>query len=332
MSTNGSTSQAPKYDVVGIGNAIVDVISNVDENFIHTHDLTKGAMTLIDAERASNLYEMMPPGLESSGGSAANTIAGVASFDRKVSYVGKVRDDQLGEVFAHDIRAAGVHYDLPPATQGPPTARCLIQVTPDAERTLNTFLGVSALLEPDDIDETLMADAEVVFCEGYLWDVESAKQAIRVAMDAAHRAGRIVSLTLSDSFCVERHRQEWLELIDERVDLLFGNEREVATLFEADDFDMNAARLAEIVDIGCITQSERGSTIVNGSDRIVIAPEPVPVAVDTTGAGDLYAAGFLAGFTGGADLGRSGRMASIAAAEAIGHIGARPSVPLTTLV
>jgi sugar/nucleoside kinase (ribokinase family) len=332
VSTNGSTPQAPKYDVVGVGNAIVDVICNVDDQFIDAHDLTKGAMTLIDAARAADLYELMPPGLESSGGSAANTTAGVASFNRKVGYVGKVRNDQLGEVFAHDIRSAGVDYDLAPATDGPPTARCLIQVTADAQRTMNTFLGISALLDPSDIDETLMADAAVVYCEGYLWDVDSAKQAIRLAMTAARRAGRLVSMTLSDSFCVERHREEWLDLIDGQVDLLFGNELEIASLFESDDFDRNAARLAEIVDVACMTQSERGSTIVNGSDRIAIAAEPVSEAVDTTGAGDLYASGFLAGFTAGADLAQCGRMASIAAAEAIGHIGARPSVPLATLI
>ncbi len=327
-----SASSNPRFDVVGVGNAIVDVICHVDDDFITDHGLTKSAMTLIDADRATTLYDAMPPGLETSGGSAANTIAGIASFGGTVAYIGKVRDDQLGEVFAHDIRATGVHYDVPPASTGPPTARCLIQVTDDAERTMNTFLGISALLEPGDIDVSTVADAAIAYCEGYLWDTDSAKAAIRTAMSAAHDADRQVALTLSDSFCVERHRSEWQELIEDQVDILFGNEEEVAAFFEDDDAEQNAKRLSTLVEVACVTHGARGSTIVRGNDRIPIEAEPVPNPVDTTGAGDLYASGFLIGMARGEDLAECGRMASVAAAEAIGHIGARPRVPLSTLV
>jgi sugar/nucleoside kinase (ribokinase family) len=320
-----------RFDVVGVGNAIVDVIANVEDSFIETHGLNRASMTLIDEDRAHTLYEAMPPGIEASGGSAANTMAGLASFGSRAAYIGKVRDDQLGEVFGHDMRAAGVHYVNIAAAEGPATARCLIQVTPDAERTMNTFLGISALLEPGDIDEELVASASVLYCEGYLWDVDVAKDAIRKAMDVAGGAGRTVALTLSDSFCVERHHAEWLELIGDKVDLLFANEDEIRCLYGTDDLDRIQTAMRGHVGIACITRGSRGSSILT-ADRIVHVPvEPVAHVVDTTGAGDLYASGFLHGFSRGLPLETCGTLASLAAAEVIAHLGARPAVSLERL-
>ena len=318
------------FDVVGVGNAIVDVIASVDDDFIAAHGLHKGSMTLIDAERATALYEAMPTGIEDSGGSAANTMAGVASFGGRAAYIGKVRDDQLGEVFRHDIRATGVSYDVPYATDGPPTARCLIQVTPDAQRTLNTFLGVSSLLSPDDIDPALVASAKLVYCEGYLWDVEIAKQAIRKAMDIGHASGAKTALTLSDSFCVDRHRDEWLELIDSRVDIIFANETEICSLYEANEFSLAAEAARRDVGLAVLTRSEAGSVILTQEHTIAIDAAPAQV-VDTTGAGDAYAAGFLAALTAGKSLEISGRLGSAAAAAAIGQYGARPATDLRRL-
>jgi sugar/nucleoside kinase (ribokinase family) len=319
-------------DVVGVGNAIVDVISTVDDDFIAANDLNKGAMTLIDAERATALYASMPPGIEASGGSAANTMAGLASFGSRAAYLGKVRDDQLGEVFMHDLRAAGVGFDVAAGVDGPPTARCLIQVTPDAERTMNTFLGISAFLSPHDIDEPLVASAAITYCEGYLWDMDIAKEAIRGAMDVAAAAGRTVSLTLSDAFCVDRHRAEWLDLLADKVDLLFANESEICSLFETDDFDHAAREITDMVKISALTRSAAGSVVVAGGEQIVVPAAVVDHVVDATGAGDLYASGFLHGLANGADLARCAELGSAAAAEVISHIGARPHVPLTTLI
>jgi sugar/nucleoside kinase (ribokinase family) len=320
-----------EFDVVGVGNAIVDVIAMVDDDFIDRHGLSKGSMSLIDSERAHQLYDAMPSGIEASGGSAANTMAGIASFGGRAAYIGKVRDDQLGEVFRHDIRATGVSYEVPAAAEGPPTARCLIQVTPDAQRTLNTFLGVSSLLAPIDVDENLVASAKVVYCEGYLWDIEIAKQAIRKAMDAGRATGATTALTLSDSFCVDRHRDEWLDLLQSRVDIVFANEDEICALYQC-DWDKAATRIAEHVSIACLTRSAAGSVIVTPTERLVVAAHPCDHLVDTTGAGDLYASGFLYGYTQGLDLATCGRLASLAAAEIIGHMGARPAVPLHTLL
>ncbi|MEQ8840898.1 MAG: adenosine kinase [Acidimicrobiales bacterium] len=319
-------------DVVGVGNAIVDVISTVDDDFIAAHDLNKGAMTLIDADRATSLYAAMPPGIEASGGSAANTMAGLASLGSRSAYLGKVREDQLGEVFIHDLRAAGVGFDVPGAPEGPPTARCLIQVTPDAERTMNTFLGISAFLSPEDIDEAIVASAAITYCEGYLWDMDIAKEAIRGAMAVASDAGRTVSLTLSDAFCVDRHRAEWLELISDKVDLVFANESEICALFETDDFDRAASQIEGMVEVSALTRSAAGSVIVANGERIVVPAAPVAKVVDATGAGDLYASGFLHGLANGADLARCAELGGIAAGEVISHIGARSQVPLTTLI
>ena len=319
------------HDVVGIGNAIVDVICQTDEDFIARHELEKGAMTLIDADRATSLYDVMPPGIEASGGSAANTTVGVASFGSRAAYVGKVHADQLGEVFQHDIRAAGVSYDVPLSPDGPPTARCLIIVTPDAERTMNTYLGISSLLEPADVDEVLVASAKVVYCEGYLWDVDSAKEAILKGMRAAERADRKVALTLSDPFCVDRHRDEFLDLARNHVDILFANQAEICALYEVDDFEDAVVKVREDCEVACLTRGPKGSEIVTRDGRVAIAPWREGAVVDTTGAGDLYAAGFLHGFCAHGDLQRAGRLGSLAAGEVIGHVGPRPATSLAVL-
>ncbi len=320
-----------RFDVVGVGNAIVDVIANVEDEFIDTHSLSRGTMTLIDAERATSLYAAMPPGIETSGGSAANTVAGVASFGGRAAYVGKVRDDQLGEVFVHDIRAAGVAFDVARAATGPSTARCLIQVTPDAERTMNTYLGISALLEPEDVDPDVIASSRIVYCEGYLWDVEVAKAAIRRAMDIGADHGRLVSLTLSDPFCVDRHREDWLDVISDRVDVLFANRAEILSLYETDSLEEAVREVRRHVRMACLTLSEQGSMIIAGDRTIMVDPVPTNL-VDTTGAGDLYAAGFLFGLAGGNDPEVCGRLASAAASEVISHLGARPMAPLRRLL
>jgi len=319
------------YDVVGIGNAIVDVISQEPESFIADNDLVKGAMTLIDTERAERLYAKMAPAIETSGGSAANTMAGVASFGGKVSYIGKVRDDQLGTVFGHDIRAVGVDFDMTSATDGPPTGRCLVVVTPDAARTLNTFLGISSLLHPNDVDLGLVASAKVLYCEGYIWDIDITKQAIRKAVEACGAAGNKVSFTLSDSFCVERHHSEWLELVDGPIDILFGNDDEIFALYETKDLDTAVAAVQGRCEIACITLGAEGSLVVTPQEVIEIPAEPVDNVVDTTGAGDLYASGFLYGYTHGLDLAACGHLASLAAAEVISHLGARSQVSLHDL-
>ncbi len=319
-----------RYAVVGMGNAIVDVITHVDDAFVTEHHLERGAMRLIDADEVTTLYAAMPPGIEASGGSAANTIAGIADLGGRVAYIGKVRDDQLGEVFAHDMRAAGVDYDVPLAAEGDPTARCLIVVTPDAQRTLNTFLGISRNLTPGDVDEAVVAKANLLYCEGYLWDVEVAKAAIRHGMDLAHRHGGRTALALSDSFCVDRHRDEFRDLVENRVDILFANDLEIRSLYEVDTFDEALQLVRGQCEIACLTRSEHGSVVVSGDEVHVIPAEPAEV-VDTTGAGDLYAAGFLWGLSEGHDLATCGRLGSMAAAEVISHLGARPEVSLADL-
>ena len=321
----------PALDVVGVGNAIVDVIATVPDSFIRDHGLVKGAMTLVSAERSAELYRAMPNGIAASGGSAANTVAGVASFGGRAAFIGKVRDDQLGEVFVHDIRAAGVAFDVPPSPDGPPTARCLVQVTPDAERTMNTHLGTAALLGPDDVDTDLVASAGITYCEGYLWDVQVAKDAIRVAMAAAGDAGRTVALALSDSFCVERHRDEWLALIEDRVDVVFANEAEVCALHETDDLGAARTRTAEMSRTVVVTRGARGSVVTQGATLEAVPAAPVAQVVDATGAGDLYAAGFLWGLGRGVSLARCAHLGSLAAAEVVSHVGARPLAPLSQI-
>ncbi len=317
-------------DVVGIGNALVDVLSHEHDAFVDELGLNRGAMTLIDEDRAHALYDAMGPGVEISGGSAANTIVGIASFGGRAAYIGKVRDDQLGAVFRHDIRANGVQFDNPFATSGPSTGRCLIVVTPDAQRTMNTYLGASSFLGPDDVDAALVAAAKVVYLEGYLFDLPPAQEAYWKASRVAHDAGREVSLTLSDSFCVERHLDAWRELVRDQVDLLFANESEICALYGG-DFDDALQQVRSDVAVAALTRSEHGSVIVAGDEVHVVPAHPVDQLVDTTGAGDLYAAGFLAAYTSGHDLATCGRLGSIAAAEVISHIGARPEVRLADL-
>lgn len=325
---------AARFDVLAVGNAIVDVLAHADEEFLARHGMAKGTMQLVDDEAAHALYEAMGPGVEISGGSAANTAAGLASFGGAVRFIGKVAADQLGEVFAHDLRAAGVDYDVPPAPAGSPaTARCLVLVTPDAQRTMGTFLGVSNQIGPDDVDESVVADAQVVYCEGYLWDLPDAKAAIVKAMDAAHAAGRKVAFTLSDPFCVDRHRDEFLELAAGRIDLLFANETEILSLYQVADFEAAAERVAGHVEMACLTRSELGSVVITADGRRTSVPaHPVDEVVDTTGAGDLYAAGFLRGYTSGEDAEECARLGSLAAAEVISHVGARPASSLAALV
>lgn len=322
----------PVIDVVGIGNAIVDVISSVPESFITQHDLKKGGMTLIDAERSAELYSAMPAGVQTSGGSVANTMVGVASFGGKAAYMGKVQSDRLGEIFAHDIRSTGVIFDSPYAASGPPTARCLIQVTPDAERTMNTYLGISACLCPSDIDTDTIAAARITYCEGYLWSNVEAKEAIRTAIAATKDANRVVSMTLSDSFVVKQHRSEWLDLIADDVDVLFANEAEVHALTLADDLNGACKQIADMTHIGVITRGPKGSLVVTSENIEEIPAVAVPKVVDLTGAGDLYAAGFLWGLCSEAPLRRCAELATLAASEVISHTGARPLIPLSQLL
>jgi len=317
-------------DVVGIGNALVDVLSHETDDFIDTQGLVKSAMTLIEPDRAEQLYAAMGPGIELSGGSAANTIAGVASFGGRSAYMGRVFDDQLGGVFAHDLRAQGVVFDNKPVTDGPSTGRSLIVVTPDGHRTMNTCLGASAFFGPGDIDPDLIRNAQVTFLEGYLFDRPESQEAYWVASKIAHDAGRKVALTLSDLFCVERHHDEFLPLVRERIDILFANEAEACALWSCDEAGAAVERARAEVAVACITLSDKGSVVVAGTETYEIPAQPVEV-VDTTGAGDLYAAGFLYGYTAGKPLAECGRLGSLAAAEVISHIGARPQVPLSTL-
>jgi sugar/nucleoside kinase (ribokinase family) len=320
------------FDVLGIGNAIVDVITRTDDAFLAAHELTKGSMMLIDEKRAEALYAAMGAGIEVSGGSCGNTMAGVASFGGKGAYIGKVRNDQLGGVFGHDMKAIGVSFDTPAATSGPATARCLISVTPDAQRTMSTYLGACTGLGPDDIDSALVGSAQVTYVEGYLWDAPEAKKAVLKAFEAAHAAGRKVSITLSDSFCVGRYRSEFRELIRNQVDILFGNESEITSLYEVDSFEKALEMTRQEAKIAALTRSEKGSVVIKGSETYAVPAATVSKVIDTTGAGDLYAAGFLYGFTHGKPLAECARLGGIAAAEIISHVGARPEKALKDLM
>jgi sugar/nucleoside kinase (ribokinase family) len=322
---------APTLDVVGIGNAMVDVLARTDDAFLSAQGLVKGTTALIDAARAESLYTQMGPGIEMSGGSAANTIAGVASLGGRGAYIGKVRDDQLGSVFAHDLRTIGVRFDTPASTRGPATARCLVLVTQDAQRTMNTYLGACVELGPTDIDQRLVTEAQVTYLEGYLFDPPQAKDAFRRAAELAHGAGRKVSLTLSDPFCVARHRADFRALIRDHIDILFANEIEICSLYENEDFDAAARVVRADCEIAVLTRSAKGSVVVAGAETVAVPAAPVREVVDTTGAGDLYASGFLWGVTHGRDLATCGRLGSLCAAEIISHIGARPETPLKDL-
>jgi sugar/nucleoside kinase (ribokinase family) len=319
-------------DLVGIGNAIVDVISRAEDEFLVKHDVPKGTMTLIDTDRATSLYGVMGAGVEASGGSVANSIAAAAGLGLKTGYIGRVAEDELGKVFAHDIRAMGVTYSGPITSEGLPTARCLIFVTPDAHRSMNTYLGACTELGPDDIDESLIASAKVLYLEGYLWDPPLAKEAFLKAMNIAHDHGREVALSLSDPFCVDRWREEFQDLVENHVDILFANEDEIMSLYQVDSFDDALQAIRGKVKIAALTRSEKGSVILANGEVHVVDAELVDHVVDTTGAGDLFAAGFLAGYTQGKDMYTAGRMGAIAAAEIISHMGARPECDLKALV
>lgn len=319
-------------DVVGIGNAIVDVIAHADEAFLEQEKLVKGTMALIDAERAETLYRLMGPAIEASGGSAGNTMAGLASLGGRGAYVGKVRDDLLGEVYRHDMTAQGVRFDTPAAASGPATARCLVLVTPDGQRTLNTYLGACVGLGPDDIDPAILGAAQVTYLEGYLFDPPQAQQAFRKAAAVAHEAGRRVALSLSDPFCVERHRAAFRELVDGHVDVLFANETEICSLYETADFAAAATAVRGHVAIAALTRSALGSVVLSSGEEYRVAAAPVARVVDTTGAGDLYASGFLHGLTQGLPLPTCAEFGSLCAAEIISHVGARPERDLSKLV
>ena len=321
-----------EFDVVGIGNALVDVIAHAPDTFVEQHGLVKGAMDLVDAGRAVQLYEALGSAVEMSGGSAANTMCGVASFGGRAAYIGKVTDDDLGQVFGHDLLAVGVQFRPGGHRNDVPTGRCIIVVTPDAERTMNTFLGASSLLGIDDVDDRAIASGKLLYMEGYLFDRDEAKSAFRHAAGVAHDAGGMVSLTLSDSFCVDRHRDDFRALVSDEVDLLFGNDAELMSLYETDTFDQAIAELRRHCQFAAITTGADGSVIVTGDDVIRVRAQPVRRVIDTTGAGDLYAAGFLYGVTSGLPLPECGRLGSIAASEVISHVGPRPLVELRNLV
>lgn len=320
------------FDVVGIGNAIVDVLAQHDDAFIAAHGLTKGSMMLIDADRAVELYDAMQVLVETSGGSAGNTMTGIASLGGAAAFIGKVADDHLGRVFAADSESQGVRFDVKPATDGEPTGRSMIVVTPDAERTMNTFLGAATTLYRSDIPEVVVAASNVLFCEGYIWDIEVTKDAIRHAMAVAKSNGTRISFTLSDAFCVERHFDEWHALLDNDIDILFGNEEELMTLTRAETHDEAVEAVRGRCEILCATLGPRGSLLVTADETVEIAPVHVDDVVDTTGAGDQYAAGVLFGLSRGMSLSEAGRLGSAAAAEVIGHMGPRPETNLATLI
>ena len=321
-----------KYDVLGIGNAIFDVLVQTDEGFLARHGMTKGGMALIDEARATAIYADMGPATEMSGGSAANTIVGVANLGARAAYVGKVRDDQIGRLYTHDIRAAGVAFETKAAASGPATGCSYILVTPDGERTMNTYLGAAQELMPADIDEAQIAASCIIYLEGYLWDPKSAKEAFVKAAGIAHGAGRQVALTLSDSFCVDRYRDEFLELMRKgTVDLVFANEAELHSLYQTSDFDTALKQLRDDTKLGVVTRSEKGCVVASREGVVAVPSFPIDKLVDTTGAGDLFAAGFLFGLVRNAGYEAAGRLGALAAAEVIQHIGARPQVSLKEL-
>lgn len=321
-----------RYDVLGIGNAIVDVITRTEEDFLVQNGMQKGTMALIDSDRAALIYDKMGPTIEISGGSAANTMVGLASLGAKTCFLGKVKDDEFGRTFIHDIRSIGVDFPTRPAPDGPATARCYVMVTPDGERTMNTFLGAAQNLGPEDIDPQSVREASITYLEGYLWDPPAAKQAFLKAAAIAHEAERIVALTLSDTFCVDRWRDEFLDLLrSRRVDVVFANEAELHSLYQTADFDTAVAALRADANLAIVTRSEKGCLVVTRENSIAVPAAPIERLVDTTGAGDLFAAGFLFGLARNLDHRISARFGALAAAEVIQHLGARPETSLLRL-
>jgi sugar/nucleoside kinase (ribokinase family) len=321
-----------KYDVLGIGNAIFDVLVQTDEKFLADHGMTKGSMALIDEARAASIYRDMGPATEMSGGSGANTIVGIANFGARAAFIGKVRDDQIGGLYAHDIRAAGVAFETQAAADGPASGCSYILVTPDGERTMNTYLGAAQNLTPADVDEAQVAASSILYLEGYLWDPKSAKEAFVKASTIAHGAGRQVALTLSDSFCVDRYRDEFLGLMrNGTADLIFANEAELHSLYQTADFDTALTQLRKDVKLGIVTRSEKGCVVASADGVVAVPASPIQKLVDTTGAGDLFAAGFLFGLVRGVGHENAGRLGGLAAAEVIQHIGARPQTSLKDL-
>ena len=324
---------ATRYDVTGIGNAIVDIIGRCDDAYLAKIGATKGSMRLVDAAEIAQIYAGMGPATEISGGSAANTLAGIASLGGRAGFIGKVADDEFGRIFSHDIRSIGVHFKANPVAGAMPTSRSLILVTPDGERTMNTFLGISTDLTPhlDQLDRDLISNSAILYLEGYLFDRPDAKRAFHAAADIAKNAGRKVALSLSDGFCVDRHRAEFLTLIRSNIDIVFANENEIKSLYETENYDDAANHARRDIKLAVLTRSAKGSHILSNGEDISINAEPIAQVVDTTGAGDLYAAGFLYGVAKGLPLTISGKLASMAAAEIISHIGARPAVSLNAL-
>ena len=320
------------YDVVGIGNAIVDVLVQADDDLIDNFELTKGTMALVDEAQAERLYASVGPGLETSGGSAANTLAGVAQLGGRAGFIGRVRNDQLGGIFTHDIRSVGARFDTPAATEGPSTARCLILVTPDAQRTMCTYLGASVGLDPADLDLEMVAQAKVLYLEGYLWDSDEAKAAFITAAEVARAHGGEVALSLSDAFCVERHRESFQELVDGHVDILFANEMEITALYKANSFEEAADQVRGRCKLAALTRSEQGSVVLNGAGTHSVAPFQLGPLLDTTGAGDLYAAGFLHAYTQGQSVDECGRLGSLCAGQVVTQLGPRPQGSLKQLV
>ena len=320
------------YDVVGIGNAIVDVLVQADDDLIDNFELTKGTMALVDEAQAERLYASVGPGLETSGGSAANTLAGVAQLGGRAGFIGRVRNDQLGGIFTHDIRSVGARFDTPAATEGPSTARCLILVTPDAQRTMCTYLGASVGLDPADLDLEMVAQAKVLYLEGYLWDSDEAKAAFIAAAEVARAHGGEVALSLSDAFCVERHRESFQELVDGHVDILFANEMEITALYKANSFEEAADQVRGRCKLAALTRSEQGSVVLNGAGTHSVAPFQLGPLLDTTGAGDLYAAGFLHAYTQGQAVDACGRLGSLCAGQVVTQLGPRPQGSLKQLV
>ena len=321
-----------EYDLAGIGNAMVDVLATVDDAFLEEQTLDKGAMTLVDMDRVKEIYAKMPPAQEVSGGSCGNTMAGFASLGGKGVFIGKVRDDQLGDVFRRDLQSIGVDFFTPATTEGPQTGSCLVLITPDAQRTMCTYLGAASNLTPKDIDKDIIQAAKVVYMEGYLFDPPDAQDAFVEAADLAHDAGQKVSITLSDPFCVDRHRHAFQMLVADHTDILFGNEEEIKSLYQVDDFDAALQQVRGHCEIACLTRSSKGSVILSGDEVHIIDPMPLDLVVDTTGAGDQFAAGFLYGYTQGMNLRKCGEIATLTATEVISHVGARPDVNLKELV